>query len=117
MQVKKHFTTEEIIAFVNHLWADKYGSPAEVYVRPWDGETLHIRVTRMYSAPGLTMDRRLKLSKFFDTMNVETDNEINDRECETCDYGSSYYYDIIVRPGARYSAKLAASIAKLQEAA
>lgn len=110
-------TNEQILAKVMELWPDVFEWEPEsrklnLLGVARIGDTISFNVTKMYEKPGsdygsdeggLTFAKRLELSKFFDTMNVETDNEIADSGCETCNWGSAYGFTVIVRPGDPYT--------------
>lgn len=116
----KQKTDAEIVAKCMELWPEAephaWGSdePAVAVKRKEDG--IHIIVACMYppwhwgqKSIELTFDKRLALSEFFDTMNVELIEEINVGGCETCDYGGSHGFEAVVREGAVYDPAVAAA--------
>jgi hypothetical protein len=111
----KYPTDEEIWKKLQELWPDtndhsRYGNEKTIHR---NAGALRFRVTRMYDwdpIPALTLDKRLALSEFFDTMNVEHDGEVSEGGCETCDYGSEYGFEVLVRPGASYDPAIAAAL-------
>jgi hypothetical protein len=52
----------------------------------------------MYEAPSPNLKVMQELSKFFDTTNINDDDEFSEQGCETCDYGSKYGYTLSIRP-------------------
>lgn len=98
-------TDEEIVAKLKAMWPHADGGWGDEGIRVQrHGSNLYLRVTKMYDwdteeIPVLTFDKRQELSLFFNTMNVETSDEIRNGGCETCDYGSQYGIEILVRPG------------------
>jgi len=57
-----------------------------------------IQLRRMYDGdlPGPTLERLMRLADFFGTTSIDVDNYAQGG-CETCDYGSSYGFDLQVR--------------------
>ncbi len=96
----KDHTDFEIRKKLDELWPDADWDRHQSSIEH-SGATVRIRLTQMYGddRPELTFEKRLALSQFFDTMNVETEDEISEGGCETCDYGSSYGFIALIRPG------------------
>lgn len=89
---------KDVEAKLKELWPGKdYGNSLRTATRQKDG-TWILHISDMYEAPGLSFHQLMNLSEFFDTMNVETQEE-HHGGCETCDYGSSYGFDIYVSTG------------------
>jgi hypothetical protein len=40
----------------------------------------------------------MELAEFFDTKNINDDEKFSNGGCETCDWGSSYGFELVVRP-------------------
>lgn len=118
-QGMKQYTDEEIVAKCEELWPN-----AEAY--NWGGETPAIQVQREGDAvkiivgamygwddefPILTMDKRIALSEFFDTMMVEDTREFESAYgCETCEYGGAHGFVARIAPGAPFDPEIAESI-------
>jgi len=83
-------TKEEVLDFAKTLWP-------EVDKIEWYNDTLS--VSQMYDAPDLTLTHLMKLATFFDTMNVGKYDDIAMGGCETCDFRSSYGFELKVAPG------------------
>lgn len=96
-------TDEEIKAKLSELWPN-VDFNEEAHGRRYcklarAGDFIDITITQMYDAPGLSFAQLNSLAEFFDTMKVETEEEIRDGGCETCDYGSKYGFTLRVSPG------------------
>jgi len=99
-------TDEEIMAKLRELWSDanaKAYSRDETFTVTRGKGHIDLRVANMYESPGLDFAKLVALSKFFDTMNVETESEFRYGGCETCDYGSEYGFVLRVRDGAPFA--------------
>lgn len=82
-----------------------WGSRHEAVEIERDGAVIKITVASMYDwdgVPELSFEKRLALSEFFDTMMVETEDEIREGGCETCDYGGRYGFTAVVSPGKHF---------------
>lgn len=104
----KQRTDEEIKAKVEELWPEMewkggWGSESSRIVRG-DG-FIDITVAKMYDWDKLqlTFQNINALAEFFDTLKVETQEEINEGGCETCDYGSRYGFVLRVSDGAPFA--------------
>jgi hypothetical protein len=96
--VKDH-TIEEITTKVEGLFNGERYPPhdLEVNVSKLDGE-VRINVSAMYEAPGLDFAKLSALAEFFETKNINDDDRFGSGGCETCDYGSSYGFELVIRP-------------------
>ena len=56
------------------------------------GPGFEIDFTEMYDPPGLSYAVMQKISEMFGTKEIDFDNSIAERGCETCDHGSKYGY-------------------------
>ena len=90
-------TEEEIINKVKEIWKeeDRYNS-IDINVKI-EKEHVEIHISRMYDAPGLSFAKLSAISDFFETKNIDEES-FNHAGCETCDYGSSYGFVIIIKP-------------------
>ncbi|MDR5729683.1 MAG: hypothetical protein RB191_19885 [Terriglobia bacterium] len=101
-------TDEEITAKVQELWPDlditesRWSSHDYFVIERADGH-IDLTVTAMHDAPGLTFDQINGLAQFFDTMKVETEEEITEGGCESCDYGSRRGVILRISPGDSYA--------------
>jgi hypothetical protein len=81
------------------LWGDDMG---HVELTTWtpvreDAKgTLHLKLHRMYEAPGLSAEKIMALCDLFGTRKIEVDDYANGG-CASCDYGSEYGHEIEVR--------------------
>jgi hypothetical protein len=102
----KHHATEEIIAKVQSVFDAEH---EKHYIMGWEREgciqvitntpdKVEIEITCMYEAPSPTLPALVKLADFFGTMNINDAAAFANGGCETCDYGSSYGYTLVVRP-------------------
>lgn len=70
-----------------------------VEIKDYRGETgVWITISSMYNAPGLTFANLTALSQYFKTERIDTLDEFSYGGCETCDYGSSYGFILVVLP-------------------
>ena len=97
--MKTDYTDEQIIEKVKEVWADEYSSykKPNVKVAQKPGE-VHIRIWKMYEAPGLNLPRLMALADFFGSKNINDDYRFSHGGCETFDYGSAYGFELVVRP-------------------
>lgn len=96
----KQHTEAAIAAKVSELWPSTKprvlnGLKREV---SQSGDVVHIKISQMYEAPGLTFAQLRALSDFFETDSIN-DDRFSEGGCETCDYGSAYGFTLTVRPG------------------
>src|SRR5271167_2225068 len=94
-------TEKEILKELEQIYKEDCSSwvDIEFKVNKYSDKEIHITVSQMYHAPGLSFERICRLAKFFDTLMVETDSEFAFDGCESCNYGSSYGYDIHITEG------------------
>lgn len=96
----KSFTDERIIEKCKELWPNigawRRESSVEVVANK-PGE-VRIRIVDMYDPPPLNLDILLSLAEFFGTKNIDDANRIDEPGCDTCDYGSEYGFELVVRP-------------------
>lgn len=97
----KNYSDNEIKEFVKNLFLneDSY-IKREVNItishrktsswRTAPSDCVDIEVTNMYEAPKLSFKEFKKLSEFFETDNIDKYDDISNKGCDTCDYGSSY---------------------------
>ena len=121
----KYRTDEEIIAKCEELWPDAepynwHGETPAIQVQR-DGDTVTIIVGCMYNwsgeVPALTMDKRLALSEFFDTMMVEDTREFESSYgCETCEYGGAHGFTARIGQGVPYDPRVAEAAAAIASA-
>ena len=52
--------------------------------------------TKMYTPPDLSYKILRSFVEFFGTEEIDTDNPISNSGCETCNYGSSYGFDLVI---------------------
>jgi hypothetical protein len=63
----------------------------------YKNKELKIEYSKEYSCPDLQFSDLKALSEYFGTDKIYTDMDwINEKGCETCDYGSRYGYQIII---------------------
>lgn len=89
-------TVEEVEEFCTELWCsgghfDYPTVKVKKVQKGWD-----IAVQRMYEPPILNLDVLMKLASFFGTIKID-DDRFSWGGCETCDYGSSYGFDLTIR--------------------
>ncbi len=97
-------TDEEIRAKVKELWPDvdlneTRWSSSDYFSIVRGSGFVDITIAQMYDAPGLSFAQLQSLAEFFDTLKVETEEEIREGGCETCDYGSRLGFTLRVSPG------------------
>jgi len=103
--MKKH-TTQEITDKVQAVFDAEHAkhcyagwkSRGCIEVKENTSERVRVTISCMYEAPSPTLDVLMQLAAFFGTKNINDDNRFASIGCETCDYGSSYGYTLIVRP-------------------
>lgn len=98
------YTKEQIEEKVREIW--KECAPKNTYKEDKieelevsiEQDCIILKLSNMYSAPGLSFKHLKKLSEFFETDNINNEGDIIECGCETCDYGSSYGFVLWVRP-------------------
>lgn len=93
----KNYTPAEITTKALEVFGDDWRQPEIEVVKRQDG-SVSIRVEAMYEAPELSFAKLAALSEFFETKNINDDERFSGSGCETCDYGSSYGFELVVRP-------------------
>jgi hypothetical protein len=91
----KYKTKKEVEKFIEKLWPNE-GVHREVMF--FKGKEVAIRLSSMYSPPGLHFSQLMKISKFFDSKNLDEVEHFSNEGCPTCDYGSSYGFTLTIRP-------------------
>lgn len=102
-------TDDEIRAEVQRLWPDlnldeSAWSDYSYFVIDRRDNGVALTITAMYDNPGLSFDQIEGLAKFFDTKNVETEEEVRSGGCESCDYGSKLGVVLLISPGDGFTA-------------
>lgn len=77
-------------------WDDHY-SPATFEVMQDGADSISFDWAQMYEAPWLTMQFLSALSVHFGTTDIDVIGGISVPGCETCDYGSLYGHQIVIR--------------------
>lgn len=101
-------TDAEIRAKVAELWPDVnlnetgWGNRDKYFDIERKSGYIDITVAQMYGKPGLSFPQLNALAQFFDTMNVETEEEFAGGGCETCEYGSKYGFTLRISPGSSF---------------
>ncbi len=96
----KDYTIEEIAAKVDEIFkqSDESWDELDIRVVKRKDGAVSISVEKMYEAPGLDFAKLSALAEFFETKNINDDDRFGGGGCETCDYGSSYGFELVVRP-------------------
>ena len=103
----KTYTVEEIENKVKEIWksADFYDEEmTQPQVETTEFEVVvldnrvDITISRMYNAPGLTFAQLKALGEFFQTENINDDDNFYQGGCPTCDYPSESGFTLTVRP-------------------
>ena len=100
------YTNEQILAKCQSIWDAQH---KKHYCMGWekDGcievlsnktENVVIKLHCMYESPAINIDILTQLAEFFGTKNINDDDRFGICGCETCDYGSSYGFNLTVRP-------------------
>jgi len=97
----KTYTNEEIQKKMEEIFNENNYEKLKIEVSysKYDANEYRIKLSKMYSAPGLSFAKLHQVALYFDTMNVETESEFANGGCDTCDYGSSYGFTLCVRNG------------------
>lgn len=94
----KDYSVEEITKKAHEVFKNGRYEPEEVEVTKRSDGSVSLRVEAMYEAPELSFAKLAELAEFFDTKNINDDERFGSGGCETCDYGSSYGFELVVRP-------------------
>jgi len=99
----KERTDSEIREKVLELWPNLLDWADESYFGVQrHGDYIDVKISSMYERPGLSFDQINALAEFFDTMKIETEEEITEEGCESCDHGSKYGFVLRASPGKPY---------------
>ena len=93
----KSRTKEEIEQKIKEIWNDVYEKPDSIEIDEVDGG-FDIKLEAMYERPILNLTFVMQLADFFETKNINDDDDFGWSGCETCDYGSSYGFTLKIRP-------------------
>jgi hypothetical protein len=105
----KQRTDEEIRTKVKELWPnvnlqEGRWSNTDYFRIARRDNYIDITIAQMYEAPGLSFAQLQALAEFFDTLKVETEEEIHEDGCESCDYGSRRGFVLRISEGAPFVA-------------
>jgi hypothetical protein len=99
----KSYSSEELVQLIEDIWESVahhgYGNSLDhVKIVANEPDFVSFSVTAQYSAPGFNYFHIQKLSELFETRNINLADTVDISGCETCDYGSRYGYELIIRP-------------------
>lgn len=87
---------KEVEDFARTLWPkEEYRDAPDIDV-DMRKDSIDLKVSAMYEAPGLSFAILKQLSAFFETDNIH-DERFDHSGCETCDYGSDYGFTLTIR--------------------
>ena len=89
----KERTRQEIEAKARGIWPD-----AKIEISDCVTGGIWLSVSKMYEAPGLSFANLMELAEFFGTKAINDERRFNVSGCETCDYGSSYGFQLRIKP-------------------
>lgn len=99
----KNYTKEEIKLGVKKIWDDvreaqgyDYNVPDSIDVEIMDNGRVLITMSSMYEAPSLSYYQLKGLAEFFETEHIMDFDKFSYTGCETCDYGSSYGFTLMI---------------------
>ena len=88
-------TKKQIEKKVKEIWTDEGSVDTEISVKK---DRVDITLSSMYSPPGLSFANLKALSEFFETDNINDADGFASPGCDTCDYGSSYGFTLVITP-------------------
>ena len=101
----RNYKKETIEKKVAELWKSEFFydevltvprvQPPEIEVTAKKGR-VEIKISKMYGAPGLHFSQLKALSEFFETENINDSDHFHYDGCETCDYGSSHGFTLVI---------------------
>ena len=91
-----HYSDEQILSFFKGVWKDS--SRANIKVEKNLPDLVQVELESSYSPPGLGFAKLKAVSDFFGTTNIDDPDTFSYGGCETCDYGSSYGFTLVMRP-------------------
>ena len=83
----------ELESTIKKFWPN---SSLELEITKTPGK-IQITVSAMYETPDLNFDILEKLANLFGTKDINDDDRFSHGGCETCDYGNSYGYTLVIR--------------------
>jgi len=91
------YTKEEIIEKAKEIWSkdSRWPRTLDTIEVEFKGDIVHLTLGSMYEAPGLDLEKLLKLSEFFGTQRIR-DERYAYGGCDSCDYGSDYGFTLII---------------------
>lgn len=96
----KTHSDEAIISKIEQIWASDHSKFDDFKIELLKNKPKYVEVklSRMYEAPGLSLSHLLAVSKFFETQNITDPEHFSLGGCESCDYGSSYGFTLVIQP-------------------
>lgn len=101
----KSYSSSELVQLIGDIWIDVAKEIPELSNFPDDIEIetnkpgyVCFSVTAEYSPPAFCYFHLQKLSDLFGTQNISLGDNVDISGCETCDYGSKYGYEIVIKP-------------------
>ena len=91
----KERSRQEIEVKARHIWPQ-----ATIEIAENNAGWIFLTVSQMYESPGLSFANLMELSEFFETKAINDERQFNQDGCETCDYGSSYGFVLLIKPEA-----------------
>lgn len=98
--MKMHDHTDEAIkAKVEEIWRVRPHDWRELEIKiERDGLAVRLTLTSMYDAPPYNYEIASQLAEFFGTTDINNADHIDAPGCDTCDYGSSYGFTLVIQP-------------------
>lgn len=99
----KHYTNEEIVAFIknayDNLRKEEYCQvPDAINITVNEPDLVRVKVSAEYDPPVMNTRILFPLCEFFDTKIINDVDRWSQGGCETCDWGSSYGFELEIKP-------------------
>lgn len=100
-EVREKTAYQTLTAALRKVLGEKGG----LHLKPYGDDGFAIEWTQMYDSPDLNFDLLFTISALFSTTLIDV-GIVSEGGCESCDYGSKYGHQIIVRKPKKWLAEL-----------
>jgi hypothetical protein len=101
----KQYTEDEITEEVRRIYRNMHGEFKHMHITELmvevatnTPESVRIKISAMYDAPPMNTQLLFPMCEFFETKHINDVDRWDKEGCETCNWGSSYGFELEVLP-------------------